>query len=91
MCMEDVGALIFFVDPLSAHPHQADIDSLIRLANCGNVIVCPNPTSAMSMMHTLKCALQKGSRGMVSHVSGLKCSSLLTKSYFSPCFYVAFH
>lgn len=65
MCMEDLGALIFFVDPLSAHPHQADIDSLVRLANCGNVIVCPNPTSAMSMMHTLKCALEKGNRGMI--------------------------
>eukprot|EP00571_Detonula_confervacea_P014756 CAMPEP_0172298758 /NCGR_PEP_ID=MMETSP1058-20130122/1263_1 /TAXON_ID=83371 /ORGANISM="Detonula confervacea, Strain CCMP 353" /LENGTH=314 /DNA_ID=CAMNT_0013008047 /DNA_START=61 /DNA_END=1005 /DNA_ORIENTATION=+ len=65
MCMEDLGALIFFVDPLSAHPHQADIDSLIRLANCGNVIVCLNPTSAMSMMHTIKCALGKGSRGMI--------------------------
>mmetsp|Transcript_4160 Transcript_4160/g.8844 ORF Transcript_4160/g.8844 Transcript_4160/m.8844 type:complete len:344 (+) Transcript_4160:114-1145(+) len=65
MCMEDLGALIFFVDPLSAHPHQADIDSLIRLSNCGNVIVCPNPTSAISMIHTLKCALEKGSRGMI--------------------------
>jgi len=65
MCMEDLGALIFFVDPLSAHPHQADIDSLIRLSNCGNVIVCPNPTSAMSMMHTLKCALDKGSRARI--------------------------
>lgn len=65
MCVEDLGALIFFVDPLSAHPHQADIDSLIRLTNCGNVIVCSNPTSAMSMMHTLKCALVKGSRGMI--------------------------
>ena len=66
--MEDLGALIFFVDPLSAHPHQADIDSLIRLSNCGNVIVCPNPTSAMSMMHTLKCALEKGSRARVSQI-----------------------
>lgn len=65
MCMEDLGALIFFTDPLSAHPHQADIDSLIRLANCGNVIMCLNPTSAMSMMHIFKCALQKGSRGMI--------------------------
>jgi len=65
MCMEDLGALIFFVDPLSAHPHQADIDSLIRLSNCGNVIVCCNPTSAMSMMHTFKCALEKGNRGMI--------------------------
>lgn len=65
MCMEDLGALIFFVDPLSAHPHQADIESLIRLSNVGNVIVCPNPTSAMSMMHTLKIALETGSRGMI--------------------------
>lgn len=65
MCMEDLGALIFFVDPLSAHPHQADIDSLIRLANCGNVITCLNPTSAMSMMHTIKIALENGSRGMI--------------------------
>ncbi|KAL7490503.1 hypothetical protein ACHAWT_000296 [Skeletonema menzelii] len=67
MCMEDLGGIIFFVDPLSAHPHQADIDSLLRLANCGNVIVCPNPASASSMMHTLRCALQKGekARGMI--------------------------
>jgi len=65
MCMEDLGALIFFVDPLSAHPHQADIDSLNRLSNCGNVIVCPNPTSAMSMMYTLKGALEGGSRGLI--------------------------
>ena len=67
MCMEDLGGIIFFVDPLSAHPHQADIDSLLRLANCGNIIVCPNPASASSMMHTLRCALQKGeqARGMI--------------------------
>ncbi|KAL7426759.1 hypothetical protein ACHAXM_001467, partial [Skeletonema potamos] len=65
MCMEDLGGIIFFVDPLSAHPHQADIDSLIRLANCGNIILCPNPASASSMMHTLRCALIKGSRGMI--------------------------
>ena len=65
--MEDLGGIIFFVDPLSAHPHQADIDSLLRLANCGNIIVCPNPASASSMMHTLRCALLKGekARGMI--------------------------
>jgi methylglyoxal synthase len=38
MCLEDLGGLIFFVDPLSAHPHQADIESLCRLSNCGNII-----------------------------------------------------
>jgi len=65
MCVADLGALIFFVDPLSAHPHQADIDSLCRLSNCGNIIVCNNPSSAMSLMHTLKCALERGQRGMI--------------------------
>ncbi len=65
MCMEDLGGMIFFVDPLSAHPHQADIDSLQRLANCGNIIVCCNPASASSMMHTLRASLLKGSRGMI--------------------------
>mmetsp|Transcript_16142 Transcript_16142/g.25143 ORF Transcript_16142/g.25143 Transcript_16142/m.25143 type:complete len:366 (+) Transcript_16142:48-1145(+) len=65
MCMEDLGGMIFFVDPLSAHPHQADIDSLQRLANCGNIIVCCNPASASSMMHTLRTSLLKGSRGMI--------------------------
>merc|ERR1712176_1608368 len=65
MVMEDLGGIIFFVDPLSAHPHQADIDSLIRLANCGNVILCINPSSAMSMMSTFRCALEQGNRGMI--------------------------
>ena len=60
MCMEDLGGIIFFVDPLSAHPHQADIDSLLRLANCRNIIVCSNPASASSMMHTLRSALLEG-------------------------------
>ena len=67
MTMEDLGGLIFFVDPLSAHPHQADIDSLLRLANCGNIIVCPNPASASTLMHTLRAVLLEGdsARGMI--------------------------
>ncbi|KAL7514383.1 hypothetical protein ACHAXN_011660 [Cyclotella atomus] len=67
MCLKlkDLGGLIFFVDPLSAHPHQADIDSLVRLCNCDNIIVCCNPTSAISMMHTFKCASVEGSKGVI--------------------------
>jgi len=65
MCMEDLGGLIFFVDPLSAHPHQADIDSLIRLTNCSNVMMCLNSVSAMGMMYTIKGALEMGNRGMI--------------------------
>ena len=65
MCMEDLGGIIFFTDPLSVHPHQADIDALIRLGNVGNIIMCSNPTSAMSMMHTFKFALEKGNHGAI--------------------------
>lgn len=65
MCQKDLGGIIFFVDPLSAHPHQADIDSLLRLANVHNLMVAPNPTSAFGMCFLLKCALKKGRKDML--------------------------
>ena len=58
MCLEDIGAVIFFTDPLSAHPHQADVDSLIRLINVHNVLHATNPTSAEGLMHLLKTAVE---------------------------------
>jgi len=65
MCLEDIGGIIFFMDPLSAHPHQADIESLVRMANVHNILLCPNPTSAISTMHVLKQALVRGKAAMV--------------------------
>merc|ERR1719420_1786641 len=62
MVLEDVGGIVFFIDPLSAHPHQADIDSLCRLANVHNVLFCSNPTSGVSTMHLLRCALKEGKK-----------------------------
>lgn len=64
MALEDVGGIIFFMDPLSAHPHQADIDSLIRLSNVHNVMLCPNPTTAVAMMYLLRQSLESGTREM---------------------------
>lgn len=66
MCLEDVGGVIFFIDPLSAHPHQADIDSLIRLCNVHNVLFCTNPTSGISTMHLLRHALVGGKAEMMA-------------------------
>jgi len=65
MCLENLGGVMFFMDPLSAHPHQADIDSLVRLANVNNVILCPNPTTACAMMHMLRRALISGKQEMI--------------------------
>uniref|UniRef100_A0A7R9VS37 MGS-like domain-containing protein n=1 Tax=Pseudictyota dubia TaxID=2749911 RepID=A0A7R9VS37_9STRA len=65
MCLEDLGGMIFFVDPLSAHPHQADIDSLFRLANVYNIIAAPNPTSAHSLCFVLKTSLEEGRKDKI--------------------------
>jgi len=64
MVLEDVGGIIFFIDPLSAHPHQADIDSLVRLANVGNILLTTNPATAESMMYLLRCAMEKNKKEM---------------------------
>lgn len=64
MVMEDVGGIIFFTDPLSAHPHQADIESLIRMANVCNVMMLPNPTSAHAMCTAFRVSLISGRKDM---------------------------
>ena len=65
MCLEDLGGLFFFMDPLSAHPHQADIDCLVRLANVHNVLTCINPCSAHAMSFLLKNALLEGRKDKI--------------------------
>lgn len=65
MCLEDLGACIFFQDPLSAHPHQADIDSLTRLCNVHNILTACNPCSAHALCFVLKCALSAGRKDKV--------------------------
>jgi methylglyoxal synthase len=57
MCLEEIGAIIFFMDPLSSHPHQADIDSLVRLANVHNVLMCTNPATGYAAMWMLRNSL----------------------------------
>ena len=52
IAMGQVQAVLFFSDPLTAHPHEADIQMLLRICNVHNVPLATN--SAMS--HVL-CAL----------------------------------
>lgn len=65
MCLEDLGGIFFFMDPLSAHPHQADIDSLVRLANVHNILTCINPCTAHAMSFLLKCSLEQGRKDKI--------------------------
>jgi methylglyoxal synthase len=60
MCVENLGGCVFFQDPMSAHPHSADIECLNRQANVHNVLMMPNPTTAHACMTSLRYALMKG-------------------------------
>jgi len=54
MCLEDIGGVIFFTDPLSPHPHMADVNSLVRLINVNNVLHATNPTTAVALVEIFK-------------------------------------
>ncbi len=41
-----VQAVLFFVDPLNAHPHEPDIQTLLRACNVHNVPLATNVASA---------------------------------------------
>lgn len=42
----EVAAVIFLVDPLYAHPHEPDIQGLLRVCNVHNVPVATNLATA---------------------------------------------
>mmetsp|Transcript_91136 Transcript_91136/g.208921 ORF Transcript_91136/g.208921 Transcript_91136/m.208921 type:complete len:226 (+) Transcript_91136:80-757(+) len=79
ICREELQGIFFFRDPLSAHAHIADIEALMRLADCYQVYHCTNYRSAaavLTVMHDrLKTAAQGGVRRSVAlpeGVAGLK-------------------
>jgi methylglyoxal synthase len=41
-----VAAVFFFIDPLGKHPHDPDINSLLRICNVHNVPLATNPATA---------------------------------------------
>ena len=65
MCREDLGGVIFFMDPLDSHPHQADIDALVRLSNVQNVLLITNPASAHALCYVLEMALKDGRKDII--------------------------
>ncbi len=41
-----VAAVFFFIDPLGKHPHDPDINSLLRICNVHDVALATNPSTA---------------------------------------------
>ena len=48
-----LDALIFFIDPLSALPHDVDVKSLIRLAMVYDIPLACNPSTARAVLAVL--------------------------------------
>ncbi len=46
VALGEVGAVIFLLDPLSAHPHDPDIETLQRICNVHNVPIATNLAAA---------------------------------------------
>ena len=42
----NIDAVLFFIDPLSAHPHQVDVNMLLRICNVYNVPIATNYKTA---------------------------------------------
>jgi len=52
-----LGGILFFQDPMSSHPHQCDIECLVRQAIVHNTLMANTPTTAMSLIEVFKIAL----------------------------------
>jgi methylglyoxal synthase len=48
-----IAAVIFLVDPLTAHPHEPDIQGLLRVCNAHNVPVATNLATAELVLDSL--------------------------------------
>lgn len=52
----NIDILIFFIDPDSSHPHQMDIQALIRIATLKNIPMALNRVTADSLIIAENCS-----------------------------------
>ncbi len=55
----DIDAVIFFRDPLDKHPHEPDVQMLLRLCDVHNVPLATNPKSAYFILKGIKHSLDE--------------------------------
>jgi methylglyoxal synthase len=48
---EEVNAVIFLRDPLTAHPHEPDVSALLRVCDVHNVPLATNLATAEAILH----------------------------------------
>ncbi len=50
---EDVDAVIFLRDPLTAHPHEPDVSALLRICDAHGVPLATNIATAEAVLHLI--------------------------------------
>lgn len=53
VCEGGIAAVIFLVDPLYAHPHEPDVQGLVRICNVHNVPLATNVATAEMLLERL--------------------------------------
>jgi methylglyoxal synthase len=49
----NVAAVLFFVEPMDVHPHDPDIQTLLRICNIENIPLATNPATADCVVRML--------------------------------------
>ena len=55
----EIDAVIFFIDPLDVHPHQVDVNMLLRICNVYNIPLTTNYATSSLLISGLKYKLNK--------------------------------
>ena len=50
---EDIDAVIFLRDPLTAHPHEPDVSALLRICDVHGIPLATNIATAEAVLHLL--------------------------------------
>lgn len=54
-----IDLIFFFRDPLGKHPHEPDVQMLMRLCDVHNIPLATNPAAAELMLRALKAKLHE--------------------------------
>ena len=69
---EQVSAVIFLRDPLTAHPHEPDVSALLRVCDVHNIPLATNITSAEAILHLIAEHPEVLERPVNSQLAGVK-------------------
>jgi len=54
-----IDCVIFFIDPLSSHPHEVDVQMLLRICNVTDTPIATNYSTAKKLVHYFRINEQR--------------------------------